>query len=169
MTLLSAAVDWDPSGVPLTDWHDEFKSEPAVTFNLYQWGSTTIVDPANVAMSTGSSFSHALNNYVINQGSSNDFMLDFAANLMNKNEAMYRHGFDWGIGLDYQVSNLNCHMDLRGLHGPAVVPNVPPVVNAPTFVVSAAVTDTWPGEATNTITQVYFEVYDSTGLHLEPY
>ena len=84
VTLLTAAVDWDPSGVPLTDWHDEFRSEPAVTFDKYQWGGTTIVDPANVAMSTGSSFSHALNNYVINQGSSSDFRLDFVASLKKR-------------------------------------------------------------------------------------
>ena len=40
VTLLSAAVDWDPSGVPLTDWHDEFRSEPAaaVTFDKYAVG-----------------------------------------------------------------------------------------------------------------------------------
>ena len=130
-----------------------------------QWGGTTIVDPANVAMSTGSSFSHALNNYVINQGTSGEFRLDFRASLRNANpEAMYRHGYDWGIGLDYQVSNLNCHMDLRGLHGPAVVPNVPPVVTEQTFRISAAVTDTWPGETFDTIIQVNFEVWDSTGF-----
>ncbi len=160
VTLINAAVQWPGSGSPTIVWHDQFTADPGAVFDKYLWGSTTIVNPPNITLSQGSAFNHALNNFVIGTNSSNDFALDFTANLNGSVPQMYRHGRDWMIGLDYKVGNLICHIDLQGRYGPVITPSLPSVVTAPTFVVSAEATDPDPG---GSIHQVYFEVYDSSG------
>ena len=87
-------------------------------------------------------------------------MLDFSTTLQGTADQIYRHGRDWIIHLDYTVGNLNCPVDLHGRYGPVITPSMPSVVTAATFTVGATATDPDPG---GTITQVYFEVYDSTG------
>ncbi len=158
--LTSATVNWPGSASPVSVWHDAVVANPGVVFDKYQWNSTTIVDPANRTLALGSTFSDGLNNQVINTSSNGYFMLDFTAILQGTADQIYRHGRDWTLHLDYTVGTLTCGVDLRGRYGPVITPSMPSLVTASTFTVQALVSDPDPG---GSISQVYFEVYDSTG------
>jgi hypothetical protein len=131
---------------------------PGVTFDKYMWNTTTLLDPANLTLSPGSTFSHNLSGATIDANSSGEFTLDFTSNLAGSAGQMYRHGRDWSVGLDYVVGNLTCHVDSRGRYGPIVEPTMPALVNGSTFEASAAASDPDPA---GSIAQVYFTVLDS--------
>ena len=159
-SLTRVSVIWPGSGSPISVWHDEFIAAPSVVFDKYLWNNTTIVDPPNRVLTPGAAFTDSLNNFVIGTNSSGVFAVDFTTSLQGTADRIYRHGRDWIIGLSYTVGGLACGSEVRGRYGPIIQPTVPAVVNGPTFEVSADASDPDPG---GTITQVYFEVYDSTG------
>ncbi|HTP07117.1 MAG TPA: hypothetical protein VMP08_02615 [Anaerolineae bacterium] len=160
ISLTNVTVLWLGSGSPASVWHDELIPAPSVVFDKYLWNGTTIIDPANRALTPGATFSDNLNGFAIGPNSNGYFALDFTASLQGSADQMYRHGRDWIIELEYVGGSVICGTGLQGRYGPVIQLTVPAVVNEPTFTVSADVTDPDPD---GSITQVYFEVYSNAG------
>lgn len=174
VTLTGATVNWVGSASPVTVWHDETSTSPAVTFDRYQWRTTSWVtilpDPANIGPLTGpytfgpDTFSPG---QVINTGTSGEFAVDFTGSLQGSSPYSYRHGRDWTIHIDAMMGNRSCPIDVQGLYGPVIEPSV---ANAPIttfngpFSISAIVTDPDVGTTNGAhINNVTFEVYDIAG------
>jgi hypothetical protein len=145
ITITKVTLGWDG------DWHDEVDSRPNKYFDKYVWeGSTTILDPSNVLLTT-SGFSHTVSQN-INANSDGDFRLVF------KEGFKYYHGSDFTLNFDYTVAGLTCNAnEVTGKNGPVIVPTMPPDPIAGNFSFSANVTN--PGGQVN---QVRFMVYNSS-------
>ena len=153
-------------GQPLGPWHDQVDALPTDQyFDLYTWGTTTVLDvnPNINLTAVPTSFGHNLN-LNIPALASNYIGMDF--NRSFTSYYVYYHARDFSVTLNYSVGPITCPaINVTGRYGPTVAidPQPPNPITQPFYIRATA------NDPDGTIGRVRFEIWDSTATNILGY
>ena len=136
-------------------WHDEVDPLPLDQyFDRYFWNGTGILNPTNVLLAPGVTFSHAAA-WTMATSEIGTFKITFTKSFTTY--YVYYHGHDFTTTIYYTVGGLSCSKTVQGRFGPILTANVPQNPITDDFTISATASDPDPGGSIN---RVVFEIRD---------